>query len=228
MHNPKFKIKLTKNGPYIVSGGIPLTAQIIVLDADGQCLEWRETKRYPERQTYSLCRCGKSQNLPFCDNTHTQINFDGTEIASRQLYLDQCQKFVGPTLDLTDARALCADAGFCERAGGTWDLISRSDDPQARRIAIEEGCNCPSGRLVIWDKAGKVIEPALESSIGLTDSPGGWFKGPIWVRGGIPIESADGETYEIRNRVTLCGCGRSSNKPFCDGKHRQKSPNHPG
>ena len=33
------------------------------------------------------------------------------------------------------------------------------------------------------------------------------------------MESADGTTYEIRNRVTLCRCGASQNKPFCDGSH---------
>ena len=43
--------------------------------------------------------------------------------------------------------------------------------------------------------------------------------GPISVRGGIVIESADGREYEVRNRVTLCRCGQSSNKPFCDGSH---------
>jgi CDGSH-type Zn-finger protein len=42
---------------------------------------------------------------------------------------------------------------------------------------------------------------------------------PIWVRGGICIESADGTPYEVRNRVTLCRCGASANKPFCDGQH---------
>ena len=33
------------------------------------------------------------------------------------------------------------------------------------------------------------------------------------------ITAADGKTYEIRNRVTLCRCGRSDNKPFCNGSH---------
>jgi len=41
----------------------------------------------------------------------------------------------------------------------------------------------------------------------------------IWVKGGIPIQSSKGFVYEIRNRVTLCRCGKSANKPFCDGTH---------
>jgi CDGSH-type Zn-finger protein len=45
--------------------------------------------------------------------------------------------------------------------------------------------------------------------------------GPLLVRGGIPVESEDGRPYEVRNRVTLCRCGHSRNKPFCDGTHDQ-------
>lgn len=30
---------------------------------------------------------------------------------------------------------------------------------------------------------------------------------------------ADGRAYEVRNRMTLCRCGRSENKPFCNGAH---------
>jgi CDGSH-type Zn-finger protein len=33
------------------------------------------------------------------------------------------------------------------------------------------------------------------------------------------VVSGDGAAYETRNRVTLCRCGQSSNKPFCDGTH---------
>jgi CDGSH-type Zn-finger protein len=33
------------------------------------------------------------------------------------------------------------------------------------------------------------------------------------------VISADGKAYEVRNRVTLCRCGSSNNKPFCDGSH---------
>jgi hypothetical protein len=68
-------------------------------------------------------------------------------------------------------------------------------------------------------ETGESLEPDLEPSIGLIRDPKEAVSGPLWVRGGIPIESADGTEYEVRNRVTLCRCGRSSNKPFCDGSH---------
>jgi CDGSH-type Zn-finger protein len=215
----KRKIKITKDGPYLVSGGIPLSEQIICVDSEGQCHGWREGKKYPLQKKYALCRCGHSQNKPFCDGTHIKIHFDGTETASREPYLEQADEINGPGLRLTDAPDLCASARFCHRAGGIWKLTKQSDDPEAKQKAIEEACDCPAGRLVVWEKDGKAVEPKFEPSIGLVEDPQAGVMGPIWVRGGIPIESADGTTYEIRNRVTLCRCGKSANKPFCDGSH---------
>jgi len=213
------KIRTSKNGPYLVSGAIPLAKQIIGIDAEGYSYEWREGNKYPSKDNYALCRCGQSKNKPFCDGTHIKVNFDGTETASRESYLDQAERIDGPALELTDAQELCAAARFCDRAGGVWNLVQQSIDPDSKRIAIEQAGNCPSGRLVVWDKKGKAHEPEFEPSIGLVEDPQEGMRGPIWVRGGIPIESADGSTYEIRNRVALCRCGKSSNKPFCDGSH---------
>ena len=213
------KIRTSKNGPYLVSGGIPLANQIIDIDAAGYSYEWREGKKYPSKDNYALCRCGQSKNKPFCDGTHIKVNFNGTETASRESYLDQAERIDGPALELTDVQELCAAARFCDRAGGIWKLTQQSMDSEAKRIAIEEAGNCPSGRLVVWDKKGKAIEPKFEPSIGLVEDPQEDMRGPIWVLGGIPVESADGSTYEIRNRVALCRCGKSSNKPFCDGSH---------
>ena len=31
--------------------------------------------------------------------------------------------------------------------------------------------------------------------------------------------AADGFAHEVRDCVTLCRCGQSKNKPFCDGTH---------
>jgi CDGSH-type Zn-finger protein len=215
----KFKIQVSKNGPYLISGGIPLTKNVIGIDAEGYSYKWREGKEYSLKDKYALCRCGQSKDKTFCDGTHISVDFNGTETASREPYLDQAERISGPELELTDARELCAIARFCERAGGIWDLVQKPDTPEAKGIAIEEAGNCPSGRLVVWDKQGKAIEPKFDPSIVLVEDPQEGMRGPIWVRGGIPVESADGSTYENRNSVTLCRCGKSANKPFCDGSH---------
>jgi CDGSH-type Zn-finger protein len=218
--NAGVKIKVSKNGPYLVPGAVPISEKIITPNAEGVPTEWRTGTKYPSQDKCGLCRCGRSKNKPFCDGTHSKINFDGTETAGQEPYLKQANVMEGPTLKLTDAVDLCASARFCHRAGGIWNLVPQSDRKEDRRIAIEESCDCPSGRLVVWDtKTKQAFEPNLEKSIGLIEDPQMGCSGPIWVRGGIPVESAEGKTYEIRNRITLCRCGKSKNKPFCDSSH---------
>ena len=215
-------VTVTANGPYLVSGSVPLAKQIIGTNAAGESMAWREGERYPASDTYALCRCGASNNKPYCDGTHSKIGFDGTETADRRLYLEQAETFGGPDMVLTDATRLCAYARFCDRNGGVWRLIEQSDDPKARRMLVEQTENCPSGRLIAWKQAAgnpAPLEPKLEPSIGLVEDPGQNVSGPLWLRGGISVVAADGAQYEIRNRVTLCRCGASKNKPFCDGSH---------
>lgn len=214
-----YKVKVTENGPYMVTGGVPLAEQIIKVDSNNECHGWQEGKQYPAQEEYYLCRCGKSVNKPFCTGMHAITKFNGKETAENKPYAEMAETYEGPELTLTDAEGLCASARFCHRAGGTWNLTEQSDNPEARKTAIEEACDCPSGRLVAHDKEGNAIEPEFTPSIGVVKDPQAGKDGPLWARGGIPVESAAGETYEIRNRVTLCRCGKSSNKPFCDGSH---------
>ena len=214
------KIEITQNGPYLVSGGPPLTEQWIVTNAEGDSLDYREGKQHPAAPQYALCRCGHSGNKPFCDGSHQKVSFDGTETSSREPYLKQAETIDGPTLGLTDAESLCAFARFCDPKGRIWNLVPASDDPEARRLAEYEAAHCPAGRLVVWDKkTGKAIEPKFEPSLGLIEDTEKKVSGPIWVRGGVPVIAADGKAYEVRNRMTLCRCGVSNNKPFCDGSH---------
>jgi len=217
-----YRIRVTHNGPYLVYGGVPLAKQIIVSDEAGNPVGWRQGQEYPVRDPYALCRCGHSKKPPFCDGTHAEVHFDGTQTAVHGLYLEWAEKTEGPALDLRDMLVLCANAGFCTPHGGTWDLTLRSGDPQARRMAIEQARHCPSGRLVAYEKDGAEIEPELAPSIGLVENPLTGARGPIWVRGGIVIEGEDGRPYEVRNRVTLCGCGKSIHKPFCSGCHSEE------
>jgi len=214
------KVQITKNGPYVVSGNVPLSRQILICNTKGEAVGWREGEKYPVQETYVLCRCGGSYNKPFCDGSHLSNHFDGTETASRVPYLRRAGWTEGPDIRLSDAPGFCSHARFCVRGRGIWENVEQSADPEKQKIAIEEAANCHSGRLVIWDrKTGEAIEPAFGKSIGLVEGPGDRMEGPLWVRGGIPEISSDGFIYEVRNRVTLCRCGKSCNKPFCDGSH---------
>jgi Uncharacterized conserved protein len=213
-------IKIVKNGPFLVSGKIPLIKLAVDTDEAGYPYSWIEKETYPQKEEYALCRCGQSKNKPYCDGTHAKVGFEGTETATKNSYIDDAKEIEGPDLILTDNHALCNHAGFCTRAGGIGYLVMHSNNPEDKKTAIQIASNCNSGRFVVYDKeTGNPIEPEFEPSIAVTEEPEKGVSGPLWVRGKIPIESSDGTTYEVRNRVTLCRCGKSSNKPFCDGTH---------
>jgi len=222
MHkDKKQKILIKKNGPYLVSGKLPLAKEIIVSDVSGESIKWAKGDQYPDKEEYLLCRCGQSKNKPYCDQSHIKNGFNGKLTASQKKYLEQSEKITGPDLVLTDDEDLCAFARFCHRSGGVWDLTDHSNNPDSRKTAIEEACDCPSGRLVAWDKkTKKAIEPEFKKSISLIEDPQKEVSGPIWAKGGIDLESEE-KKYETRSRVTLCRCGQSKNKPFCDGCHVQ-------
>ena len=110
--------------------------------------------------------------------------------------------------------------GYSRQAEQAVHSVEESDDPEARKLTIREANYCPAGRLKAWDKdKGEFIENKLEPSLVLLEDPQERCSGPLFVRGGIPIDDTEGVRYELRNRVTLCRCGASSNKPFCDGTH---------
>jgi len=220
------KITVTIDGPYLVQGDLPLAHQHIVTNAQGESLSWREGQAVaaPATGRYAVCRCRQSSTKPFCDGAHQRVGFEGTETASRKLYDVQAEHIEGPSLVLDDARALCAFARFCDPKGQVWHLVRRSDQPAAARLVEQQAGDCPGGRLRARQSAraqpgGHSVEPHFEPSLGLVQDTAKGVSGPLWVRGGVEVLSADGSAYEVRNRVALCRCGASSNKPFCDGSH---------
>jgi CDGSH-type Zn-finger protein len=214
------KIVVTKDGPYAVTGAPPLSRQTIGVNAAGESSDWLPGEIIAAGASYFLCRCGQSARKPFCDGTHAQVGFDGEETASRQPYTQQAKEFDGDALALTDAEQLCAFARFCDRDGQVWNSVSHVRSAGAREAFDHQVGQCPSGRLVAWDLGSRLpIEPALPASIVLVEDPQEGVSGPLWVRGGIEVVGGDGVSYEVRNRVTLCRCGQSQNKPFCDGTH---------
>ena len=214
------KITVTKDGPYAVTGAAPLCKQTIGANPAGDSVDWLPGETLAVGASYFLCRCGESSRKPFCDGTHAKIGFDGEEVASRQPYAALATEIDGPALALTDAESLCAFARFCDRDGKVWNTVSQARSGPARDAFTHQVGQCPSGRLAALDLAsGAPIEPALPPSIAVVEDPQEGVSGPLWVRGGIEIVGGDGVAYESRNRVTLCRCGQSKNKPFCDGAH---------
>ena len=213
------KITVTRNGPYLVEGAVPMARQSIGADAQGDSREWQEGESFETQVTFALCRCGQSASKPYCDGSHVRVGFDGTETASREPYDVQATEQVGPTVTLADAQPLCAYARFCDVAGQVWNLVEQ-EGAEAAELTVREAGLCPSGRLVVRDQQSNAdIEPEFTPSIGIVADLAEGLAGPIWVRGGITVTSSDGEPYEVRNRVTLCRCGASANKPFCDASH---------
>ncbi len=211
------KIKIIPQGPYLVTGGIPLDEKIIT--PEGHSYTFKEGRALPQAESYALCRCGKSKNKPFCDGSHTHVDFEERERASRAPYEERADFFSGPGVDLLDD-GRCAFARFCHREHGmVWNLVDASDSPLYRKEAIEGASACPSGRLTAVDKEGTLIEPDYAPSISIIQDPEKNVSAGIFVRGYIPIESEDGRVYEIRNREALCRCGHSQNMPFCDATH---------
>ena len=113
-----------------------------------------------------------------------------------------------------DEGSLCAIVRFCDPDGSCWNLVK---DSQTLDKAIDETFNCNSGRLTVI-KDGKKVEKEYDKQIIAVLDTERKRLGPLWVTGYIPVKSETTD-YEVRNRVTLCRCGRSYNKPFCDGMH---------
>lgn len=213
------KIKVTENGPYMVSGNVPLYKVNFVVDEKKNPTGYSKKEKIKTNEKYTLCRCGNSKNKPFCDGTHAKIGFDGEEVASLNIEDAVHETNENEHIKLIDHIIFCDHSRFCLRYGGIRNLIKEdTDDSNAK--AKNEAYNCPSGRLLIYDKeTNENTEPDYEKEINIIYDTGEDVNGAIWVKGGISLESANGEEYSIRNRMTLCQCGNSWNKPFCNGRH---------
>jgi CDGSH-type Zn-finger protein len=212
------EIVVVVDGPYRVAGGVRLLRTAIVTTDLGEPIRWDEGPDFEAGEPFELCRCGASARQPFCDRVCETNGFDGTETADRGPIAARRSSWDGDGVVLYDDQSLCTHAGFCRnRRTSVWGLATEASDPEAREEFLAMVHRCPSGRLEAADAGdpARMSEPAFEHSIGVEPNAS------YWVRGGIPVVSEDGTPYEVRNRQTLCRCGRSNNKPFCDGTHRR-------
>ncbi|HEX5630544.1 MAG TPA: CDGSH iron-sulfur domain-containing protein, partial [Acidimicrobiia bacterium] len=209
------EITVTGNGPYEVSVELPIVPKRIVRSPEGESIAWATAPQLDHPTPTWLCRCGHSENKPFCDGHHKIVGFDGTETASSEPFVDREKTHEGAALTVHRVGALCAKSRFCVNRITDWhQMLPDTNDPAVRTAVASMVEHCVSGALVL-EMAGEIVEPDLPRAISPVED------GPYWVTGGVRIVRSDGVPLEVRNRVALCRCGASENKPFCDGSHHR-------
>ena len=194
------RIECKTDGPYFVTGLDTLT------DPQGRDVEPKEKM--------VLCRCGGSANKPFCDGTHRNNGF--TDAKQEDRTPDQRDTYAGRHITIHDNRSICAHAGECtDGLASVWRMhdepwIDPDGAEAAAIIAVIE--RCPSGALSYSLAAGAPAAagagPAVQA---LKDGP--------YLVTGVDLADQQWADGANRGRFTLCRCGASKNKPFCDGSH---------
>jgi CDGSH-type Zn-finger protein len=213
MTTPGPKIETIAHGPYEVTGNAPLRTRRVVRSERDEPIAWQTGPEVDHDSPYYLCRCGKSADKPFCDGSHAFELFDGAETASDNSFDERVETYVGIGITIRKDDELCQHAQFCKFAETNWfELIPETADTSRRSQLVAMIDRCPSGALA-YEIEGERIEAPLRAEIAAV------VDGPLFVSGEIPVERSDGRFLETRNRVVLCRCGGSANKPLCDGSH---------
>lgn len=124
-------VTVTYNGPYFLRGDLKIEGA------------FEQNAGLAHRA--ALCRCGRSKNKPFCDNSHEEVDFKD------------------------------------------------------------------------YGAVGEVGKPLVKRNGPLNIKP--LKNGPLMLNGNVTIKASSGRNAWTGNKVVLCRCGASKNKPFCDGSH---------
>ncbi|MGI1659304.1 MAG: (4Fe-4S)-binding protein [Desulfitobacterium sp.] len=142
----------------------------------------------------------------------------------------------------TDDLIVYWDARQCSHAGKCWRNLPQVFRPDERpwvnlasatpEEIIATVDKCPTDALKYELPEGSKVNPEIAQGMGsinykklettsikvkMTRS------GPLRVEGLAQVFDADGELIKQSHRIILCGCGKSGNRPFCDGSHASQS-----
>lgn len=201
MSDEPVRIRATRDGPYIVEQCAELTS------SQGDAVA---TDPYVH-----LCRCGKSRNKPFCDNTHEEYGFRSRKLDGAQP--DRVDVYEGREITIVDNRGVCSHRGHCTtnlpevfvQGAEPWINPDGADPKEIARVIRM----CPSGALSYKWRDEHFSDWTETQELELSKN------GPIEVRGRVTLHDEDGSHPETDDHYTLCRCGGSKNKPFCDGTH---------
>jgi CDGSH-type Zn-finger protein len=198
-HQPTIECK--PDGPYLVKNLDHLR------DANGVPIE--------AKPVMALCRCGGSANKPFCDGTHNKNGFSGARLADPGA--DRLDDYAAARITIHDNRSICAHAGRC--TDGLAAVFKYKSEPwidpagAAVDQIIEAIHACPSGALSYTLEGVAGADRQRTPSITVSKD------GPYEVVGAPQLLGQPWAQGAAAERFTLCRCGASKNKPFCDGTH---------
>jgi uncharacterized Fe-S cluster protein YjdI len=197
----KYSIEFRKNGSIKVSN-----LKSIIIDE----------KRYEvDKEHISLCRCGNTSNSPYCDATHKQTDFSDEQIEAID---ENFKDYFGKHIIISYNKDVCAHVGYCTKyLNEVFNVHKRPwinpDEVDVERI-IEVIKKCPSGALKFTLSDEEYDEFSTESYIYVEEN------GPLHLKGNFEL------LHDIKpiskDHCTLCRCGLSLHKPYCDGKHYSK------
>ena len=203
--NAKPQISPREHGPLRVEGLENL------LDAKGNRIDTARTKK----GNIALCRCGSSRTKPFCDGNHRNTDFRGTKLTDGER--DFCVDYEGREVTVHDNRGICSHSGYCTDQLPEVFLTGAEpwidpDGAPGERVA-EQTRRCPSGALSHSVDGVEHNDQERAPTIQVIAA------GPYFVTGGIELQDTERGYGASMEHYALCRCGRSKNKPFCDGTH---------
>jgi len=167
----------------------------------------------------ALCRCGLSANKPFCDGSHQNAGFssapDHTRL--RNAALDYTGTVDGTEVTISYTPVLCTHAAECQaRAAAVFNPRQKPwVQPQNGSLSeiLDVIAACPSGALRVTASAAEPHHLTTgEVSIRVEKN------GPFHVQN-IALDAEFNGVGASHAKYSLCRCGLSKNKPFCDGSH---------
>lgn len=141
----------------------------------------------------------------------------------------------------TDDLIVYWDAKACSHIGNCWHtlpevfrqderpwIVMKESTPEKIIAAVDK---CPTDALKYKLPEGSKVDPELAKGPGSVDYKKDEItsikikmakSGPYKVEGTAQVFDSEGNLLKQSSRIILCGCGKSGNRPFCDGSHARK------